>query len=166
MKIVLFDLGRTLEVNDVLLPGAKETLQAIRELRDASGQPPALALLSDYFPTERELAGWRDQYITLLDRLALREFFEPVDKQVTISTEFVELVFKPDPRVFRAAIDKINPGAPFEDTVFITERLAHVTRARDLGMRAIHFQGPGEVTGDVRRLIDLVPLVKAFVESD
>ena len=37
MKIVLFDLGRTLEVNDVLLPGAKETLEAIQELKDAAG---------------------------------------------------------------------------------------------------------------------------------
>jgi hypothetical protein len=31
-------------------------------------------------------------------------------------------------------------------------------------MQAIHFQGPGQTTGDVQRLIDLVPLIRAFVE--
>ena len=37
MKIVLFDLGRTLEHNDVLLPGAVQTLEAIGNLRDMDG---------------------------------------------------------------------------------------------------------------------------------
>jgi hypothetical protein len=37
MKVVLFDLGKTLEDQDVLLPGARETLQAIQEMRDGPG---------------------------------------------------------------------------------------------------------------------------------
>ena len=46
MKVVLFDLGKTLEDQDVLLPGARETLQAIQEMRDHSEEAAALALVS------------------------------------------------------------------------------------------------------------------------
>jgi hypothetical protein len=48
MKVVLFDLGKTLEDQDVLLPGARETLQTIQAMRDPSGETVALALVSDF----------------------------------------------------------------------------------------------------------------------
>ncbi len=165
MKIVLFDLGKTLELNDVLLPGAKDALRAIQQLKDSSGRPPQLGLVSDFFPGPQELVQLRNKYLDILDNLSIRSFFEPVDRHVTISTDLVSLVFKPDERVFRLAIDRINPAGAFGDTMFITERLDHVVAARDLGMKAIHFQGPGQTTGDVRQLIDLVPLIRAFVET-
>ena len=163
MKIVLFDLGNTLESNDVLLPGAADVLNAVKQMQDRNGQPPALGLLSDFFPLPLELARHRRDYLRILQQLQIRSFFEPVERHVSLSTDTV--VFKPDERVFRLAIDKINPAGAFGDTMFITERLDHVVAARDLGMKAIHFQGPGQTTGDVRQLIDLVPLIKAFVET-
>jgi hypothetical protein len=48
MKGVLFDLGKTLEDRDVLLPGARETLQAVQAMRDSNGEAAALALVSDF----------------------------------------------------------------------------------------------------------------------
>lgn len=166
MKIVLFDLGRTLESSDLLLPGAKDTLQAVQQLKDSNGQPPRLGLISDFVPGPQELVQWRNEYLGILDDLSIRSFFEPVDRHVTISTDLVSLVFKPDELIFRLAIDRINSGGKFSDAIFITERLEHVIGARHLGMHAIHFQGPGQTTGEVRNLIDLVPLIKTFVESD
>lgn len=163
MKIALFDLGDTLENNDVLLPGAKDMLQAIQQLRDPQGRPPILALLSDYSPTAQEIVRLKQEYCDILQQLNIRSFFEPVAKHVTLSTE--SIVFKPDERIFRLAIDKVNPGGAFSDTMFITERLPHVEAARKLGMNAIHFQGPGQTTGDVQHLIDLVPLIRNFVEA-
>ncbi len=47
MRIVLFDLGHTLEVDGVLLPGTHHTLQAMQSMR-VDGEPVRLALLSDY----------------------------------------------------------------------------------------------------------------------
>ena len=91
----MFDLGGTLEANDVLLPGAKDTLEAIQQLKDAAGQPPALGLLSDFFPGRRELVQWRNDYLSILDNLAIRSFFEPVDRHVTISTDLVALFSSP-----------------------------------------------------------------------
>lgn len=50
MRIVLFDLGNTLESNDALLPGARETLAAIAALRDevAASFMPWVALVIDF----------------------------------------------------------------------------------------------------------------------
>ena len=44
MKVVLFDLGETLEIQDVLLPGAREILQAIQAMRDFNGEAVVLTL--------------------------------------------------------------------------------------------------------------------------
>ena len=42
MKLVLFDLGQTLEDHDVLLPGALQALEDISALRDRDGTPVLL----------------------------------------------------------------------------------------------------------------------------
>ena len=42
MKLVLFDLGQTLEDHDVLLPGALQALEDISALRDGDGEPVLL----------------------------------------------------------------------------------------------------------------------------
>jgi FMN phosphatase YigB (HAD superfamily) len=58
MKIILFDLGNTLEDTEagILLPGARQMLQAVRQLHDPNGQPPILGLVSDFFPLPEEIA--------------------------------------------------------------------------------------------------------------
>jgi FMN phosphatase YigB (HAD superfamily) len=163
MKVVLFDLGETLENQDVLLPGARETLQAIQEMRDHSEEAAPLALVSDFdMPDNPEqLPVIRQRYYEILEGLGIRSFFEPVAERVTLSSEVG--VFKPDEKIFRTVIEKFEEDLHFEDVVFITENRGHVIEARRLGMRAIHFQGPGQNTGDVDRLVDVIPLVEMFL---
>src|SRR5215213_11047034 len=163
MKVVLFDLGKTLEDQDVLLPGARETLQAIQEMRDPSGKAVALALVSDFDMPDapEQIPIIRQRYYEILEGLSIRSFFEPVADRVTLSSEVG--VFKPDERIFGAVIEKIHEGLRFGDVVFITENRRHVIEARRLGMRAIHFQGPGQNTGDVDRLVDVIPLVQKLL---
>lgn len=50
MKIILFDLGNTLEDQERsgLLSGASETLEVIQAMHDANGNAPVLALVSDF----------------------------------------------------------------------------------------------------------------------
>lgn len=176
MKMALFDLGNTLEVlidgRDVLLPGARETLQAISALRGANGESPLLALVSDFGPTPEtpgqpvatpeQVAASRAEYLLILDALGIRSFFEPVADRVTISAEAG--VTKPKKKIFQRAIDKI-PGLRFQDVIFITEDVRHVNRARQFGMRAVHFKGPGQATGQISKLTDFVPLVRSFIKS-
>jgi FMN phosphatase YigB (HAD superfamily) len=146
-----------------LLPDARETLQAIQEMRDYSGEAVALALVSDFdMPDDPEqIPIIRQRYYEILEGLSIRSFFEPVASRVTLSSEVG--VFKPDGKIFRAAIEKINAGLCFGDVVFVTENQEHVIETRRLGMNAIHFRGPGQNAGDVGRLVDVIPLVQEFL---
>ena len=168
MKIILFDLGNTLE--DVeqgrLLPGASETLEAIQAMRDANGNASVLALVSDFgeIPaTPEQIQASQSEYFGILRDLGILRFFEPLTQRVTLSTEVG--AEKPSRRIFQAALAKIGGGLLFQDIMFITERKSHVNAARDLGMKAIHFKGPGETSGDLTLLLDLIPLVRDFSES-
>jgi hypothetical protein len=163
MKIVLFDLGKTLEDDDILLPGARETLAAIAAMHDAAGDPAVLAVVSNFdMPTSPEVIDpIRQRYYDILENLGIRSFFEPVAQRVTLSTEVG--VPKPRRRIFQAAVDKVDPRRRFEDVIFITEDPEHVAAARRFGMEAVHFQGPGQSSGDIQRLVDLIPLVEVWL---
>src|ERR671920_350634 len=100
-------------------------------------------------------------YYEILEDLGIRSFFEPVAERVTLSSEVG--VFKPDEKIFRNVIEKIDEGLHFGDVIFTTENRWHVIEARRLGMRAIHFQGQGQNTGDVDRLVEVIPLVREFL---
>ena len=48
MKVILFDLGKTLEFNGGLLPGAIELLSFIKTMNTANGDSHDIALISDF----------------------------------------------------------------------------------------------------------------------
>jgi hypothetical protein len=164
VKLILFDLGDTLESGGVLLPGAVETLEAIAALR-TGGQPAAvLGLVSDFdMPSApSDVGAIQQQYYSLLDDLGIRQFFEPVAERVTLSTEVG--VFKPDQAVFRAAASKAGPAVEFGDIFFVTENRNHVLAARRLGLVAVHVRGPGQPHGEIDTLAGVLPLVEAFLD--
>src|SRR3954449_6471304 len=106
VKIVLFDLGDTLEVADVLRPGARETVEGIGSLCDADGQGVLVGLVSDFdmAADAAEIPAIQQRYYELLDHLGIRDLFEPVAQRVTLSTEVGQ--FKPAEAVFRTALRK------------------------------------------------------------
>jgi FMN phosphatase YigB (HAD superfamily) len=165
MKVILFDLGKTLENNDVLLPGARETLEALQGLSDAQGVGVVLALISDFGLTNDplEIPPAQQEFYHILDQLGIRSFFEPVAQRVTLSIEVGAQ--KPERKIFEAAIKKIGDKLGFQDAVFITENGQHVEAARQMGIKAIHFKGPGETAGDVDQLTDLIPLIQKFLNA-
>jgi hypothetical protein len=166
MKLILFDLGRTLEDGDVLRPGALETLKAIESLRIGDRPAALLGLVSDFdMPTgAAEVPTIQQRYFQLLDQLGIRSFFEPVEQRVTLSTEVG--VFKPDPVIFRTAVNKAHPDLRFDDVLFVTENLNHILAARRLGLAAVHLRAPGQPHGEVDALPELVPIVRAFVGNE
>ena len=168
MKVILFDLGNTLEDTrrEVLVRGALQTLRTVRDMRDASGAAPTLALVSDFGETDAtpaQLLATQAEYYALLEHYGIRGFFEPVAKRVILSAEVG--FEKPTPEIFQAVIDRIDPSLRFRDIFFVTELLPHVVAARTLGMRAAHFNGPGQTAGEVKRLTDLIPLVRTFLQE-
>ena len=48
MKVILFDLGDTLENDNALVEGAKATLSSIKSMQDSNGNHLTLALISDF----------------------------------------------------------------------------------------------------------------------
>lgn len=133
MKMVRFDLGRTLEDvidgQDILLAGSLETLQTIQGLKDAHGSRQSwrwsLILAKPQQP--EQIAASQKEYFRILDNLKIRRFFEPVAQRVTLSTEAGTV--KPSKKIFRTAINKI-PGLRFSDVIFITEEKKNMWRLR------------------------------------
>jgi FMN phosphatase YigB (HAD superfamily) len=167
MRVILFDLGNTLENRklEILLPGALKTLESIRAMKDSEGNAPILALASDFgnIPAdEAQIRASQQEYYAILERLGIRHFFEPVEKHVILS---IEVGFsKPSEDFFQGVIKRLDDKFRFQDMMFITENKQHVKAARALKMNAVHFRGPGEISGDVLKLTDLIPLVEAFLD--
>jgi FMN phosphatase YigB (HAD superfamily) len=157
MKIILFDLGNTLEHvvqnKHVLMPDAVELLSAVKDMLDHNGDRPVLSLVSD-FPDPAE------KYYAILHDLTLDVFFEPLKERVTLSSEVG--VMKPDEKIFRAAIDKIQSGLPYQNVLFITEDKEHTIQARRLGMMTIRLKHEEEYA-EVNKLIEMVPLIHLFI---
>ena len=164
-RAVLFDLGNTLldEQTNRPLPGATGLLDALGDVRDSEGLPVLFGLVSDWKMPRNpaEVGPLRQEYLQELAASGLDAFFRPLETRVTLSTDVG--VRKPDAAIFRAALDHLQPGLPFHQAVFVTERLEHVQAARALGLLAIHFKGPGQTTGDVEQFADLLELLKRIV---
>lgn len=166
MRVILFDRGDTLEHQGTLLSGAVTLLTAVHSLRDINGDPVASALVSDFgtAATAADIPRMRAQYLDGLRALGISRFFEPLPQRVTLSSDSTDPDFvKPSPRIFRVALDKLSTGLPFACAVFVTEALPHIEAARQLGMTGIHFRGPGQTTGQVARLVDLLPCFRRWL---
>jgi FMN phosphatase YigB (HAD superfamily) len=170
VKIVLFDLGNTLmnEDEDILLPGATETLSSIQQMKDTNNQPVILGLASNYGLSNNEevIKRAQEKYYWDLEKLGIVSFFEPLNQKVTLSIEVG--VEKPKEEFFRAAVDKVSVSLSFDNVIFITENKEHVDAVRQFrpaAMNAIHFKGPGQHNGEIEKLKDLIPLIKEFTLS-
>jgi FMN phosphatase YigB (HAD superfamily) len=158
MKVIIFDLGNTLEHSlsgrDTIMPGALELLSELAVIKDKSGTPPVLALVSDY-------QGISLEYYHLIDGLGFDKFFKPYEQKITLSNEVG--FSKPDSRIFRAAIDKIETDLPYHNVVFVTENKDHTTEARKLGMMAIRFKVINEFGEGVENLPEMIHLIHLFI---
>ena len=170
MKVILFDLGKTLENNGELIEGAKDALTSIKAMQDSNGNSPVLALISDFDKKTAtsdykaiDVKPLQIEYYQTLENLGISQFFQPFYKLVTLSAEVCTR--KPDKRFFRFAIDTIKKDLPFENVLFITEDHSHIAGARQLGIKAIHFKGPGQTTGEVNNLLDIIPHVQNFLDE-
>ena len=124
--VVMLDLGDTL---------------VDRDLHPFAGVESALDTLAEFPDFERcivsDFDGSFDEYLDLLDRTGLRRHFEPVARRVTISS--VVGASKPQPAIFRKALERLGVSPPPADVMFITENASHIAATRATGMRALQF---------------------------
>lgn len=142
IRALLLDLGETLiDAHDQMFPGVRNALTQLRTFETGDHQPLPMCLVSDFdMPqprTPQAIQAAFAEYLQILDRAGLREFFEPVDKHVTLSTHVG--TYKPAAEVFEAALARLGVAAPLTDTLFITENAAHIAACRELGMRVLQF---------------------------
>jgi len=137
MKVVLFDLGQTLENNGALRDDAIETLKYIQNLRDANDQPPILGLASDNEFPDTNAHQARERYYNLItNNYKIAKYFEPLDTKVTLSKD-VGATKDENLRLFmQTAIDKID-NTSFNEVIFITEKKIHIDEANALGIKTI-----------------------------
>ena len=148
MKLILFDLGNTLEYKkgsmSVLRDDALELLSEIQYLHDSNGENLVVALISDW---DQEPI----KYYNLLEDLGISKFFKPHSEKITLSNEVG--VTKPDEKIFRTALDKIQNNLQYRNVIFITENKDHIIATRKYGMMAIRINLPGKMDGEANTLI-------------
>lgn len=93
-------------------------------------------LLSNAFANLRELLTERWKIVDLFDHLV-------------ISAE--EGVVKPDPRIYRIALDRA--GVAPAEAVFTDDLIENVEGARAVGMHALHYENPEQVMADLGPLL-------------
>jgi FMN phosphatase YigB (HAD superfamily) len=142
IKALLLDLGNTL-VDDhrVVFPGVPDALRAVGAVQTQAGKPLVMCLVSDYkMPqprTPQAIDAAFKEYVAIIEAAQLREFFEPVDERVTLSTNAG--VTKPDRRIFELALRRAKLDASLAETLFITEQADHIAACRAMGMTALQF---------------------------
>ena len=146
IRVLMIDLGDTLVKGDDVLPHVPEALRVLSRFETSSGAELALSLVSDYTmpeppETPQKVQAIFDEYVKELEKLQLKKFFEPVDRHVTLSTHAG--VYKPDPIVFKKALQRLRLRAGLKGCLFITENAEHIAACRELGMETLLFGGPG-----------------------
>jgi FMN phosphatase YigB (HAD superfamily) len=148
IKLIMFDLGETLVGADRRpFPHVREALTALNDFRNSDDAPLKSCLVSDFTmvpppPTPEKVRPLFEEYLGILDGTGLREFFEPVDERVTLST--LAGVAKPDRAIFELALQRLRSAARLQECLFITENADHIRAARQtLGMATLQFKAPG-----------------------
>ncbi len=141
IKVVMFDLGGTLERSGSLLPHAADSVAAVSGFFARDGAPLEYCLVSDFTLaapfTDDRVAAILEEYLQILQTLGLRDLFEPIERRVTLSTH--ANVMKPDQRVFDLALERLGGTVALEESLFITENPAHIAAARALGLDCLQF---------------------------
>ncbi|MGI9456354.1 MAG: HAD family hydrolase [Aeoliella sp.] len=153
IKILMLDLGETLIHGDSVFPHVHDALDALSQFNTASGDALELCLVSDFkmpsLPvTQEKIDALLQEYLKILDRFELRDFFEPVEARVTLSTHVG--VHKPDRKVFETAIRRLSVDASLDECLFITENGEHIVACRKLGMQTLRFDANDSANSDFR----------------
>jgi FMN phosphatase YigB (HAD superfamily) len=172
MKVVLFDLGETLEHNDVLRDGAIETLEGIKSLKEKSDPSFVLGLASDFgfASNDEEIKKSKTEYYNILTKLGIKKYFEPnIDTNVTLSTEARVTKDQNFKKFIEKVIEKIDNNTNFTEIIFITEEERHIKSANELHMETIFLNLnnilPNNKLPTITNLKDSVNIIKDFINQ-
>jgi len=138
--------GDTLIKEGRVLPHVPEALEVLTRFEPPARASLVVSLISDYdMPTTpvtpRKISRIFNKYVARLDEVGLKEFFEPVELRVTLSTHAG--LFKPDPRLFKKAIQRLRLRTGLNECLYIGNNSEQVRACRVLGMSVLRFDAGG-----------------------
>lgn len=138
------------------MPGAIDLLSSIKKMHVINGEQPSIGLVSDFDRNPSDCHA-------ILGALKSDNFFGSFPTKNTLSNEVG--VLKPDEKIFRVAVDKIQKDLPFQNVLFTTENKDHIVGVKKFGMRCIRFRFPPDdiQEDDVDSLLGMTPLIQSFV---
>lgn len=147
IKIIMLDLGETLVSGDVVLPHVRPALDALKQFQTAQPESVEICLISDYYLADpvddpQQISQIFSDYQALLRKLDLFQYFEPVERHVTLSTHAG--VYKPAKKVFDHALQRLGVESDLTQCLFVTENAEHVNACRLLGISALQFGDGGD----------------------
>jgi epoxide hydrolase-like predicted phosphatase len=89
-------------------------------------------------------------------RAVFRETYPVIDHFDSVTLSCEEGVMKPDPRIYRVALERA--GAQPEEAVFVDDVAANIEGARQLGMVGIHFRNSEQAIAELAALTGLEPV--------
>ncbi|HEX8707475.1 MAG TPA: hypothetical protein VF723_04365 [Pyrinomonadaceae bacterium] len=164
IKVLMLDLEGTLAEGQSLFANVPAALKALMSFETAGGRPLGLSLVCDADEPAAPARGRDDEdifnrFISRLEQLGLREFFEPTQRRVTLSVHARARL--PDPDLFRTAIQRLKMKAGLGECLFISEKTEYVLACREqLKMQALRFERAGG--GDFDDWLD-APLLAARI---
>lgn len=112
---------------------------------------------------DEELVGYlrsmQPRYKTALLSNAWDDMRAIILRSWTISDAFDEMIIsaevgiaKPDPRIYRIAIDRlgVSPG----EAVFVDDFVENIESAKAFGLKTVHFQGSQRMRADLEMILD------------
>jgi hypothetical protein len=169
-KVILFDLGDTLEHNGHLREDAVETLKKIKHMKDINNESPLLGLASDNeFPNTTNLQA-RKKYYSILRDLEIVEYFKPLDTNVTLSKDVGATKDENLPLLMETAKKKIGNNISFNDLIFITENKGHIDSANLLGIKTIFLKlnnnsGLDNGNNTISNLSESINLIEGMINT-
>src|SRR5262245_58309669 len=124
IRVLMLDLGETLIHNESPLPHVIDALAALMQFETAAGELLEICLVSDFKmaepgATQAQINELFLEYLDVLEHTGLKDYFEPVERCVTLSTHAGAK--KPDRKIFETAIKRLGVSARLEECLFITE---------------------------------------------
>ena len=116
----------------------EEMIAFVRSLRVDRGLRSALLT--------NNVREWEPKWRSMLPEID--EIFE-----VIVDSAFVGMR-KPDPAIYELTVERLGGGVRAEDCIFIDDIDVNCATARELGMKAVHFQSTEQAVAEVESFLD------------
>lgn len=152
VRVIFLHVSSTIVQGGAALPHLKDALEVLSKFETESGTAPILSLIADYAGppssmTDQTTEANFSEYVSLLDKLDLKQFFEPVDRRLTLASHAA--VCQPDVTVLEKAIKRLRQRVSLSECLLITSCPAKVSAAyRKMGVEVLRFDPEGLSNAD------------------